>query len=1199
MRLKRLELYGYKSFATRNVFEFGEGIAAIVGPNGSGKSNIADAVRWVMGEQSYSSLRAKTTEDMIFAGSKHRARQGMAEVLMVLDNSDGRLPLDFTEVSVGRRAFRSGENEYLLNGNRVRYRDVLEVFGSAGLMKSGYTVIGQGLVDAALSLRPEARRALFEEAAGISPQLRKKADALKRIEETEHNLERVNDIVNELMPRARALRRQAERAEEHALLRQDLSELQRIWYGYQWQRRQRQVLQAEEQLKKQAALLEAQRSYARSFQQRMDALAARLAEQRGRIESLSAAQASIRDEAEGWRRELAVSEERMRLYQQQHTALAGEMQTLASRREILQAEIDKASREMGEFETAVTSGRSELEAERAKLAELDAQRRSVERAASAEQAGLNQATAQVAELRIRLEQLAERQATQTAERDKALASLAEMDKRREALAAQEAQLVARERALQESLAELRRQQAAASDALPATREQVAAAERAVARFRSERERLVERHNLLSRLRQELTGFHPGVREVLAASDKLPGLLGTVVSLMQVPAELETAIESALGPRLQNVVTERWEHAEAAIEHLKRTRAGWATFLPLDTVRSRPALTLRAEPGVVGVASALVRFEERLRPVFDLLLGSVVITQDLATARRLLDRRTGASLFVTLEGETVQPSGALSGGSQKRASNLLAQEREWRGLPDQIESAEGELQEAQRALAAAQATLADQQRQIADLERQANRMRPELDAAHQAVAGHAQDQHELERECKWRKGRAEQSDKELADLAAREQPLRAKLTAAQAAELAASEHLRGLREKLAAGDDETLRQRVGQLETRYAVAERTLRSQRTLIESHHANLAQLDRQIEEKHAQDDRLAEQIEELGRHTEEVRGLLGEAQGRVAGLRQESEPAAKALTALESERQELEKQHGQALERLNEAEIEYNRIALGRDRTRDELAALSRDIEEDLGPIDIPNADSQQLRLDLGDDVIELPDVPNVPPGLGDDIRQLKARIRRLGDVNPNAPHEYEQLLDRQTFLQSQAADLRGAIASLHEVIQELDTIIERDFGATIQQVDRSFGEYFTILFGGGSASLVLTDPDDLSRTGVDIVARPPGKRPQTLSLLSGGERALTAVALLFALLRANPVPFCFLDEVDAALDEANVVRFRQLLEQHSDATQFIVITHNRRTIEAAGTIYGISMGEQGVSSCISLKLMDEAADLSATGA
>ncbi|MHB0856339.1 MAG: chromosome segregation protein SMC [Anaerolineae bacterium] len=1199
MRLKRLELYGYKSFATRSAFEFDDGITAIIGPNGSGKSNIADAVRWVMGEQSHSNLRAKTTEDMIFAGSKGRARQGMAEVLMVLDNSDGWLPLDFTEVSVGRRAYRSGENEYLLNGNRVRYRDVLEILGSAGLMKSGYTVIGQGLVDAALSLRPEARRALFEEAAGIAPQLRKKADALRRIGETEHNLERVSDIVNELMPRARGLCRQAERAEEYLLLRQDLRELQRIWYGYQWQKRQRQVAQAEEQLKGQLALLEAQRSYARGFQARADAFATQLAEQRGRIESLNAAQVSLRDETEGWRRELAVSEERMRLYQQQHDALTSEMQALASRRDILCTEIDKATHEMGELEAAVASGKAELQEERAKLAGLDTLRRSVEREASSEQANLNQSSAVVSELRIRLEQLAERRIALTTERAKALASLAELDRRRETLAAQEAQLAARERALQEQAAELRKLHHAATEGLPASREQVADAERSAARLRAEGERLVERHNLLSRLRQELTGFHPGVREVLAAGDRLPGLLGTVVSLMQVPPELETAMESALGPRLQNVITERWEHAEAAIEHLKRTRAGWATFLPLDTVRSRPALTLRPEQGVVGVASALVHYDERLRPVFDLLLGSVVITRDLATARRLLDRRTGASLFVTLEGETVQPSGALSGGSQKRSSNLLAQEREWRGLPVQIETAEQQLQEALQALTSSQANLADLQRQIGDYERQVNRLRPELDAAHQAVAGHVQEQREFEREHKWRAGRAEQSDKELAELAAREQPLREKLSTAQTAEMAASERLRNLRQKLATGDDEVLRRRVGQLETRYAVAERTLRSQRTLIESHRTNLEELDRQISEKRKQGERLTEQIGALAHHTNEVGGLLGNAEARIAGLRQEYQPAAQTLARIESEREELETQRGQALERLNEAEVECNRIALTRDRTRDELAALSRDIEEDLGPIDIPNADSQQLRLDLGDDIIELPDVPSIPPGLSDDIRQLKARIRRLGDVNPNAPREYEQLLDRQTFLQSQAADLRGAIASLHEVIQELDTIIESDFGATIQQVGKAFGEYFATLFGGGSASLVLTEPEDLSRTGVDIVARPPGKRPQNLSLLSGGERALTAVALLFALLRANPVPFCFLDEVDAALDEANVVRFRQLLEQHSDATQFILITHNRRTIDAAGTVYGISMGEQGVSSCISLKLVDESASAPAAGA
>ncbi|MGC9361109.1 MAG: chromosome segregation protein SMC, partial [Anaerolineae bacterium] len=337
--------------------------------------------------------------------------------------------------------------------------------------------------------------------------------------------------------------------------------------------------------------------------------------------------------------------------------------------------------------------------------------------------------------------------------------------------------------------------------------------------------------------------------------------------------------------------------------------------------------------------------------------------------------------------------------------------------------------------------------------------------------------------------------------------------------------------------------------------------------------------------------QIDELDRQNSSIAERLEATEAEISAARQELQPAREALQTADEKRNQIEELAAQSRERLSEAELAHHRAQIEEERARESLANLRQNIEEDLGPIDLPETSGQQLRLDLGDDVIELPEVRALPTGLGEDIRRLRARIRRLGNVNPNAPREYEQLLERQTFLQSQAADLRGAIAALHEIIQELDAIIEHDFGATFERVNEAFGIYFTTLFGGGEAELLLTDPDNIAETGIEITARPPGKRQQGLSLLSGGERALTAVSLLFALLRANPVPFCFLDEVDAALDESNVGRFRELLRQHAAQTQFVVITHNRRTIEAAERIYGISMSEHGVSTCVSLKLPKEA--------
>ena len=429
MRLKRLELYGYKSFATRTVFEFGDGITAVVGPNGSGKSNVADAIRWVMGEQSYRMLRAQTTEDMIFAGSSRRARLGMAEVIITLDNADGWLPIDYSEVTIGRRAHRSGENEYLLNGQRVRYRDVLELLESGGRARSSYTVLGQGMVDAALALRPEARRVLFEDAAGIAPLLRKREEALERIAETQRNLQRVADILSEIQPRAARLRRQAERAEEYLVLSHDLQELQRIWFGYQWQNSTRQVNESVQRVKDAQERMQAQRAYAREVEAKHAALLEEQAQARQASEALAAQQAALRADGETRRRELAVAAERLKLYGEQADALAAEGSAFSARREIVQSEIERAAAELAEQESGVAGAQSELQGVRAELARVGAARTTHEKQASGLQGRLTQLVGAASDQRARLEQTRERRTALAADRDSTQAALVDLDAR--------------------------------------------------------------------------------------------------------------------------------------------------------------------------------------------------------------------------------------------------------------------------------------------------------------------------------------------------------------------------------------------------------------------------------------------------------------------------------------------------------------------------------------------------------------------------------------------------------------------------------------------------------------------------------------------------------------------------------------------------------------------------------------------------
>ncbi len=1189
MRLKRLEIYGYKSFASRCTFEFNEGITAIVGPNGSGKSNVADAVRWVLGEQSYRLLRASSTEDMIFAGAPGRPRLGMAEVILTFDNADGWLPIDYSEVTVGRRAYRSGENEYLLNGQRVRYRDILDLLGAAGLARSSYLVIGQGMVDAALALRPEARRTLFEEAAGIGPHLRKREEALANIAETERNLERVQDILNELRPRGEVLRKQAERAEEYLLLRQDLRELQRIWYGYAWQRLQRDLAAAEEQVREHRARLEAQRTYMQACQEDIRQVEAREAQCAALIEELTAQWAALRTEMEGLRREAAVAAERQRLYRTQRGDLQEELQALASRRAVFEQEAARAEQELEEHLSAARDLAAALEEARQTLRSEEAAREDLARALAELEKRLANLERAIAQSEMRREELAERGRRLEGEIQALDAKVAALAGRLESLQREGERLRERSEALEVAQRAARDGLAALEREIAALQGRLAEAEQAFREARAERDRLTSRRDALLRLRQEGATYHPGVRRVLAPDAGLRGILGTVSNLMSVPQEYEEAIEAALGSRLQNILVEHWADAEAAIALLKRTRAGWATFLPLDTLRAPTPLVAPSLPGVVGVASRLVRFEERLRPAFELLLGRVLVVTDLAAARRLLGERTGASLIVTLEGETVQPSGAVSGGARAERGHLLAQEREWRELPERLEAAEAAVQEAARQLEALQAQEQALRNQRAEGERALSAKRREWEAAQEALATHRREVRDADRERDWLANRRQEAAQEREDFQAQERALEGRLAEAKVERASLAEQVEALRARLAEMANHPSRQTVATIETRLAVAQRTAESQRRLAESHRENLKQLEAQIAAKKAQSQALEEALKRLEAEIEaqakRMKALAEEGEAIQARLG----PAREARARCEEDRRAAEERYAQSLERLHEVESELNQAALHRDRLQDQREALAREIEAELGPIDLPEAQSHQLRLNLGDDAIELPHVPTLPAGLGEEIRQLKARLRRLGDINPEAPHEYQQLLERQTFLQGQIADLKGAIAALHEVIQELDAIIERDFVQTVRVVDEAFCAYFARLFGGGTARLELTAPESPSTSGVEIIAHPPGKRAQSLSLLSGGERALTAVALIFALLRANPVPFCFLDEVDAALDEANVGRFRDLLLEHARATQFIVITHNRHTIDAADTIYGISMGEQGVSQMVSLRLAD----------
>ncbi len=1231
--LKQLVLQGYKTFASRTEFVFDAGVTAVIGPNGSGKSNVADALRWVLGEQSYSTLRGKRTEDMIFSGSEQRPRMGMAHVSLTLDNSSGWLPVDFSEVEIARRAYRSGENEYYLNGNRVRLRDISELLSNSGLSERTYSIIGQGLVDQALSQRPEERRRLFEEAAGITVYQSKREQARQKLEESRGNLTRARDILNELTPRLRYLKGQARRAQEYQQLRRDLEAQLRIWYGYKWRQSLLAITGARERAADATRVAEEATGELNALLEQLAARRSERAALRDELSEWHRISSSLHRDAEVAQRELAVRTEQVRLWREQVEDLQAELIHL---RALLEDGSQRSSAAAG----VLTEARARYDAASARVAEAQRSLDAHERQRQAQTARINAAQdavlavkTQLAERRSRLAQLGERRAElargdaeQLQASQAAAAQIVEQEAQLRALAAKAQELAA-------ALVETDRERQAHGQALATAQEAERKAAEALSAAQRNLARLHDQQDLLERLRDEGAGLSAGARAVIAAarggstpdrpaannrtpadfrpgaagrgagnSPALRGVIGALGELIEIPAELERAIEAALGGRVQDIVVRSWADAEAAVEYLKRNQAGRATFLPLDSLRAgRPAEIPPRERGVLGLASELVKFDPAIRPAVELALNHTLVVEDLPTARRLLGHAAGATL-VTLDGEIVRPTGAVTGGTESkgRDSGVLSRARALRELPEQVRAAAtvvseheatvAEVRGSQAAERSALDALRGRREEIAAaqarLTAEQGRVQLAADRARQTQGFHEERRRALAREAAGLDAREAEFGTAVGDLTAR--------LAEQEAQLATA------RQELAALAVDDMLAELARLRAEAAVSAGQLQSYEARVAELAAAQAERTREVEAKEARVAALTHQQADASAIIEAQGAVAQRLADEIAAYSARIDPAEARVTALEALQRQSETIERNLREQLRHAQTRQNQAELAAQRAVDELAHLRGEIEKDLGLVELIQAlDAEQQPgaadelvdnqppLPIDDMVTRLEVVAELPEGLDADVRNLRGQLARLGPVNLDALSEYNEVEARYNFLNTQAADLEGAVASLEEVIAELDQVMDREFTATFKAIAGKFKEEFVQLFGGGAAKLILTDPDNPGTTGIEIVARPPGKREQGLALLSGGERALTAAALVFSIIKTRPTPFCVLDEVDAALDEANVGRFRDALKLLSSQTQFILITHNRGTIEAADTIYGISMGADHTSTTLSMRL------------
>ncbi len=1194
-RLKSLELHGYKTFASRTEFQFADTVTAIVGPNGSGKSNIADAIRWVLGEQSYSLLRAKKTEDMIFAGSELRTRAGMASAMITFDNGDGWLPIDFTEVAITRRAYRDGQNEYLINGQRVRLKDVSELLAQSGLAERTYTIIGQGLVDAALALKAEDRRRLFEEAAGIGLHRSRREEALKRLEATKHNLERVQDILAELAPRLRSLERQARRMMEYEQVKADLQVLLRDWYGYHWHSAQRDLQTAKETARVQEAALDKARLGQDELDRQAGDMRSRIQGLRDELGMWHRQLSELHSQREGLGKSIAIAEERIRSLGEQELAAEQEKVRLEEEIRFYQERLETARGQVEQMKAELEDARQQADQARKALQARQSERTQAEQALQTARQAQGTLTARQSFLQARLEERkgqGERQHQEVQKARGAVGSLSQETKQAEARLEAAHTALARveqaRRTVEKSLADHHVQLTEKENERKNALEKRSAIQAQVARLSAQIE-------VLAQAERGLAGYASGARALLQSirQNQLKGARGALSSELDVPAELETAIAAALGEFLDAIVL-REESLEPALQILQ-SQAARGALLPLEWVQDTGRLSLEnlglEMEGVLGIAAGLVKAKPEMAPVVDLLLGRTILVRDHPVARRVMARlpaNTPGLRVVTLNGEVFLAEGPVLAG-QEGKPGTLSRPREKRELQEKLAGLEAQSAGLDRVVQESQAALQALALQEEKLRRE---VQTALEMEKKAAAEAAQVDvaaDKTRRALQWQREQLARQQQEIDRAQTETVKMTEELKRLDAETAQAREITRQHSGALAALALDELQTQVSHWSTRAAVADRAstdaqnqYTDRKGALERTEQTVLTLQNRVAEFRASLAALAQQ-QEGSAHTEQ------ELHGRIETLTETIRPAEARLDGLEQEMKTFQKQDGDSRQALSMAEHYNAQAKIGLARRQEALEGLRGRIEDDFGLVEFKYAEevSGPTPLPLIGLVEQLPEVREVSPELEEMIKRQRAQLRRMGPINPEAQSEYIQVKERHSFLVEQVADLHQAEQDIKEVIVELDVLMEREFRRTFEAVAQEFRQIFTRLFGGGTARLVLTSPEDMTDTGIDIEARLPGRREQGLSLLSGGERSLTAAALVFALLKVSPTPFCVFDEVDAMLDEANVSRFRDLLRELSANTQFVVVTHNRNTVQAADVIYGVTMGSDSASQVISLKL------------
>lgn len=1188
MYLKRLEIYGFKSFANRVRIEFDKGITAIVGPNGSGKSNIADAIRWALGEQSPKTLRGGKMEDVIFSGTQTRKPLGFAEVTLVLDNSDGELPTEFSEVSVTRRVFRSGESEYYINRTPCRLKDIVEMFVDTGIGKDGYSIIGQGRVEEILSMHSESRREIFEEAAGIMKYKLRRDEAQRKLQKTQENLVRVEDILAELHQQIAPLESQARIARQYM----DLRERLKILEINQFVNRYNRYVNRIKGMKDQIVLLDRDifnhREQLNSDEQAHNILQDKIESLRIEIQKHTESRHELSRKIENAKNEMRLVGEKISQYMRDNQRLENEIKEHEIYIQQNQSRIEAFLQEKQANDGIIDMKKIKLNELSSKAARIQEELSDKQHQTEIRRKDAVQILNKIAEYR---NNIIKNQTRNENILEMYNNTLELIDKRTN----EKVRLKSDEQQIKDKLDNI---QAEKDIIVNRCNELKAKIEKnkgsihnkytALQAGRQRLEGMKSKLQLLTDMSKSYEGFSRAVYRIFETSKKEKALrdriCGVVAELIEVPREYELAIETALGNSLQNIVTESEEDAKYIIEFLRKNRFGRATFLPISSVGPREltqnekkALTL---PGCIGIASRLVKFDPRYTGIFENLLGRVVVAETLDHAIAVARKYGYAFRIVTLEGDVLHPGGSISGGSSgQRNTGLLGRKREMSELLTAVEEEESNvnhqqnmLQEKEKECEELEHELSRDEKKLQELElvrvteeEKAQHISSELQRIDKELAELQDNANKLKEESKQIQNLIENQLEEVNRLEAQNEGVQSVL---ESDDLHLKESIK---------QKERLESQISEIRVELASLEHKSMAVNQQIMYLESDIARYEENIDKKQEQirgnSNEIKEQENVLEAHKKEIEIRQNEMEQIFRILEKNEEERIKynsQIEALEQKIREVNQIIGEIIERKHHFEVQLSRLEA-------ELENLMNNMWEEYGI-------TYNSALAYIDDSIK-------PGSINAEIQNVKEKMAALGEVNINAIEEYKRVKERYEFLEAQKKDLEEAKEDLGRVIRYITRQMEERFSQEFELINQHFQEVFSQLFGGGTARLLLEDQSDILGSGIEIVAQPPGKKLQNLSLLSGGEKALTAIAILFAILKRKPTSFCVLDEIETSLDEGNLDNLSRFIQEFSRDSQFIVITHRRNTMQVSDVLYGIVMEEKGISNIVSVRLEDRA--------